>query len=63
MLGRDGFDERKLNHSIEMRAGIKIDHSSVVASFLAVHNSSIGHLVPWSVTTNNKTLQSDPRDL
>ena len=31
--------------------------------FLAVHNSSIGHLVPWSVTTNNQTLQSDPRDL
>ena len=31
--------------------------------FLAVHNSSIGHLVPWSVATNNKTLQSDPRDL
>ena len=35
--------------------------------FLAVQNSSIGDLVPWSVrpsvTTNNQTLQSDPRDL
>ena len=37
------------------------------SSFLAVQNSSIGDLVPWSVrpsvTTNNQTLQSDPRDL
>ena len=35
--------------------------------FLAVHNSSIGHLVPcslaWSDQTNNQTLQSDPRVL
>ena len=31
--------------------------------FLAVQNSSTVHLVPWSGTTNNQTLQSDPRDL
>ena len=34
--------------------------------FLAVQNSSIGDLVcplvGWSGTTNNQTLQSDPRD-
>ena len=30
---------------------------------LAVQNSSIGHLVCLSVTTNNQTLQSDPRYL
>ena len=55
----------------EVRRGWRFMWSAVLPSeclklsyfFLAVQNSSIGHLVPWSGTTNNQTLQSDPRDL